>query len=249
MGSRLAVEIQRQFKGQARLIGIYDKNQATASKLSGSFRPSVPILSVRTLFQRCQLIIEAASPSAVAELLPLAVAQRKSMVIMSSGGLIQNCRLFRKALAKRIPIYVPSGAVVGIDGIKAGFMGKLRSVTLTTRKPPRALQSIRLETLRRPKIIFQGSALDAIKAFPQNINVAATLSLAGIGSAKTFVRLIADPSVRTNTHEIKAVGDFGTIYTRAENVPSPDNPRTSHLAVLSAIACLKQIFQPVRVGT
>ncbi|MBI3615989.1 MAG: DUF108 domain-containing protein [Candidatus Omnitrophica bacterium] len=246
IGSRLAEEIQTRFRGAARLIGIYDHRPEAAAVLSRRFRPSLLILPPEKLISRCQLLIEAASIQAVRQLLPLVIRRRRSVLIMSTGALLQHPELLRRAIALSIPVYCPSGAVCGLDGIKAGSLGTLRSVTLTTRKPPRALG---LSNLRSPRLLFQGPASKAVSAFPQNINVAATLALAGVGPKRTRVRLFADPTIRENIHEVEVVGSFGRLTTRTENRPSKENPKTSELAVLSAVATLKQILQPMKVGT
>ena len=257
IGSRLAVEIQRQFRGTARLIGLYDRNDDTAKQLQKKLKLPVPILSPDQLIRRCQLLIEAASANAVGQLLPKAIAHRKGMLLMSTGGLLRHPDLIRKAIARKIPLYLPSGAIAGLDGIKAAGIGRLKSVTLTTRKHPKSLAGapgiarakLRLNSLRSPRTVFKGSALEAVSAFPQNINVAATLALAGMGATRTQVRIIADPTVHTNIHEIEAAGDFGTLFVRTENRPARENPKTSRLAVFSAIATLKQILEPIRIGT
>lgn len=257
IGSRLAIEIQRHFPGTARLIGLYDRNRSAAQRLQKKLRIPVPILSPKQLIQRCQLLIEAASPQAVEELLPGVIAHRKGMLLMSTGGLLRHPDLLQKVIARKIPLYLPSGAIAGLDGIKAAAVGRLKSVTLTTRKHPKSLagapgiaqRKIRLDSLRTPQTVFKGPAAKACSAFPQNINVGATLALAGMGAAKTAVRIVADPAVHANIHEIKAVGEFGTLFVRTENRPALENPKTSQLAVFSAIAALRQILQPLRIGT
>jgi len=257
IGSQLAKEIQIRFKGVARLIGLYDRNPNTASKLSRQLRPAVPIHPLGKLIRGCQLLIEAASIEAVGELLPRVIAQRKAFLVMSTGGLLAYPRLLKKAVASRIPLYIPSGALVGLDGVKAAALGKLRSVTLTTRKPPVAFagapdlvrRKMALNTIRSPRLLYQGPALKAISRFPQNINVAATLALAGIGPVRTQIRVVADPTIRCNLHEVEVVGSFGRFSTRTENRPHGENPRTSRLAVLSAVATLQQILTPLKVGT
>lgn len=110
-------------------------------------------------------------------------------------------------------------------------------------------RGIRLQALRRPTVLFDGFARKAAADFPQNINVAATLALTGLGPDRTRVRIIADPRIRNNTHEIVAVGRFGKLIIRAENRPSSQNPRTSILAVQSAVATLAEILDPVKIGT
>jgi len=147
--------------------------------------------------------------------------------------------------------------VLGLDGVKAARLGAITEVTLTTRKPPAGLKGapyieekgIDLDAIKDEELIFEGAAGEAIKAFPKNVNVSATLSLAGIGAEKTKVRIICSPKYVRNSHEIELKGEAGTFFIRAENVPSPDNPKTSYLAVLSALATLKGIASAVRVGT
>ena len=257
IGSQLAQEIQRRFKGKARLIGVHDIHTGKARKLASSLHPKVPVLSAKQILQRSSLIVEAASPRAVAQFLPRAVRARKPMMVLSSGGLLTQGRWLRLAAARGVPVHVPSGAILGLDGIRAAGVGKLTSVTLTTRKPPRsfagapglARRKLLPEAIRSPQVIFQGSARRAAALFPQNINVAATLALAGMGPERTRVRIIADPGVRSNVHEIEARGDFGAIHIRAENRPSARNPKTSRLAIQSAVAALAQILRPIRIGS
>ena len=257
IGTQLARQIQKEFKGRARLIGVHDARPAEARRLSRSLHPSVPVLSLETLVRRCDLLIEAASGKAAADLLPVLIRRRRAALILSTGGLLSRPQGLRALTRKGIPLYLPSGALAGLDAVKAAAAGRLRSVTLTTRKPPRSLagapgivrRKIHLEKLRKPMVVFQGSALRAAKEFPQNINVAATLALAGLGAARTRVKIIADPGIRTNIHEVEAVGDFGKLTTRTENLPSPKNPKSSLLAVRSAAATLRQILNPLKVGT
>ena len=239
------------------MIGVHDAQPSEAQRLSRSLRPSVPVLPLETLARRSDLLIEAASGKAAAGLLPVLIRRRRAALILSTGGLLSRPDRLRTLARKGIPLYLPSGALAGLDAVKAAASGRLRSVTLTTRKPPRSLagapgilrKKIRLEKLRKPTVVFQGSALRATKEFPQNINVAATLALAGLGAARTRVKIIADPGIRTNIHEVQALGDFGRLITRTENLPSPKNPKSSLLAVRSAAATLKQILSPLKVGT
>ena len=257
IGSQLAQEIQRRFQGKARLIGLYDADPAQAKKLSKKLKPPVPVLSASALLLRCRLLIEAASPRAAMEWIPRAVSSRKKVMVLSAGALLRRPDLLREARKKGVPVYVPSGALCGLDGIKAAAVQGLKSVILTTRKPPIsfsgapgvARKGIDLKSLRKPKVLFEGTAEKAVEDFPQNINVAATLALAGIGPNRTRVRIVADPGVRDNIHEIMAVGRFGKLTVRTENRPSAENPKTSFLAVQSAVAALSQILDPVKIGT
>lgn len=239
------------------MIGVCDARPSEARRLNRSLHPSVPVLPLETLARCSDLLIEAASGKAAANLLPVLTRHRRAALILSTGGLLRRPDRLRALARKGIPLYLPSGALAGLDGIKAAAAGRLRSVTLTTRKPPRSLagapgilrRKIRLEKLRKPTVVFQGSARQAAKEYPQNINVAATLALAGVGAARTRVKIIADPGIRTNIHEVEAAGDFGRLTARTENRPSPANPKSSWLAVHSAVATLRQILNPLKVGT
>lgn len=153
-------------------------------------------------------------------------------------------------------LYAPSGAMAGQDAIEGVMLGRVSKVTPRTRKPFRGLEGapyvvgkrMDLKALKGPTVIFSGHAREAVPAFPANVNVAAALSLAGIGADGTEARMVADPSSDRNVHEIEAEGEFGKLFVRMENVPSPTNPRTSHLAALSAIA-LRRITASLVVGT
>lgn len=199
------------------------------------------------LIRRSDLVIEAASAAAAAGIVTRALSAKKTVFAMSVGGLLPIAGRLQRLTRQGGHLLTPSGAIAGLDGVKAAGAGTLRRVTLTTRKPPRALG---LTTrLRRPKTLFQGSAAQAVRQFPQNINVAATLALAGLGAARTTVRIIADPGVSTNTHEIEAIGAFGRLTARTENLPARGNPKTSALAILSAQAALQQFASTWRIGT
>ena len=176
---------------------------------------------------------------------------------MSVGGLLRDRTWQRLARRSRGKVYIPSGALAGLDGVKALAVGRIRRLALTTRKPPRALASapyvrrrrLRLERLTRASVLFEGSPRAAVEAFPQNTNVAAALMLASGGSrARPRIRVVADPAIRRNVHELEVEGDCGRIHCRIESRPSA-NPKTSELAVRSAIATLGRIFDSVLVGT
>ncbi len=207
------------------------------------------------------LLIECASQAAVREFVIPALKQGKDAMILSVGALLCEPGLFEElesiSKEKGCRVYIPSGAVAGIDGLKSGAVGGIQSVELRTRKPPSGFEGneyvkekgIDLSSIEREKTLFTGSAKEAVKYFPENVNVAASLSLAGIGSEATRVTIVADPSTMENVHEIKVRGEFGKLFVRVENVPSRANPKTSYLAALSAIATLKSISYPIRVGT
>jgi aspartate dehydrogenase len=214
------------------------------------------LIALRSL----DLIVEAANQGVVKDHAESAIASGKSLMIMSVGALrdegLQE-RLESLARENEVRVYVPSGAICGLDGVKAAAVAGLDSVEITTTKHPRSLagapyleeRGIDLEQISEPKMIFRGTAAEAAKAFPKNVNVAVALSLAGIGVQRTTVRIVADPNATRTQHEVLARGEFGELRTRVRNVLHPENPRTSYLAVLAAIRTLRKISEPIQVGT
>jgi aspartate dehydrogenase len=207
-----------------------------------------------------QIVIEAASQEAVKQYAIKTLMKNKDLMVMSAGALIDEILLSNILEAARKNgrrVYVPSGAIVGLDNIKSAAVGRIEEITLTTRKPPISFEGapyvekskINLSSIKEPLILYEGTAGEAVKLFPQNVNVAASLSLAGVGPDKTKVRIIVDPSIKHIVHEIHVRGDFGEIYTKTINRPFPSNPRTSYIAALSAIATLRKISGSIIVGT
>jgi aspartate dehydrogenase len=255
-------EIARAIDGgeiDADLVAVCDHNPETARELIDSLKRKPTKANLEDLVRLSDLIVEAASQRAVPAIARAALLAGKSLMIMSVGA-FADAELYKeiKALATKTgsKVYIPSGAISSLDGIKSASIGKIRKVTLTTTKNPRGLigapyldeKNIDISALRSPTLIFEGSAAEAVKAFPANVNVAATLCLAA-REGEVRVRIIADPDIKVNRHEIVVEGDFGQITTRVENVPSPCNPRTSYLAALSAIATLRSIVEPMKIGT
>lgn len=217
-------------------------------------------MKIEDLIHSVDLVVESASQSAVSFIVPQALEAGCDVMILSVGALADKElreKLFELARKNNCKLYFPSGAVVGIDGLNSASSAGISSVTLTTRKPPSGLAGaphiaalgIDLGKIEKETLLFEGPASEAVKAFPANVNVAATISLAGIGFEKTMVRVIADPSLSRNVHEIAVEGEFGKFTTRVENRPSPENPKTSYLAALSAISTLKKVLNPVQIGT
>jgi len=243
----------------ANLVAVCDHNPATAIALIDSLRAKPIKAKLDELVTLSDLVVEAASQKAVPAIAIAALEKGKSLMIMSVGALVDQ-ELYRKLknLAKEHDsrVYIPSGAISGLDGLKSASIGTIRKVTLTTTKNPKGLEGapyilekkIDLGALTGATVIFEGTAAEAVKAFPANVNVAATICLAA-REGEVRVKIIADPDIQVNRHEIVAEGDFGQIYTKVENVPFPRNPKTSYLAALSAIATLRSIVEPLKIGT
>jgi aspartate dehydrogenase len=258
IGKELALACQKRFSDEVTLAALADADHAHARKLQNQLRPKPQVMNVDTLISRCDLVIEAASSASAYEVARKALSLGKDVMVMSVGGILgKEKEVMRLARTHRCCLYLPSGGVVGIDGLKAAHIGKIHRVMLTTRKPPQGFEDapyvikhkINLKNLKEEKVLFEGDALAAVKGFPKNINVSATLSIAGIGAKRTKVRIIATPHMLVNVHEIYVVGDAGSFYTRTENFPSEQNPKTSRLAILSAVATLERILKNVKIGT
>ena len=258
IGRELALACQKRFQDEVRLEAIFDQDASHARKLQKELKLRPQILPIDVLIKHCDLVIEAASKQAVHEVCKKTLSLGKDVMVMSVGGILgKEKELFKLAKTHRCCLYFPSGGVVGIDGLKAADIGKIHRVLLTTRKPPQGFEdapyvikhNINLKNLKQEKLLFEGNAIAAVRGFPKNINVSATLSLAGIGAKKTRVRIFASPHMLVNVHEVYVVGDFGSFYTRTENFPSEQNPKTSRLAILSAVATLERILKNVKIGT
>lgn len=259
IGSSLAKAIVKDFTKEAKLCGLYDLNKDKAKSLAGSLRgKGLVVGSLKALLRKSDLIIEAASAKVSWDIAKAALSDGKDIMIMSVGGVSNRLKqLILLAKKNNSRVYIPSGAISGIDAVKAARIGRIDKAILTTTKSPLSFKGVKyiedkgidLAKIKKDTVLFSGLAACAVKYFPQNINVAAVLSLAGIGGNKTQVRIIASPKATRNTHEIRIESPAASIFTRTENVLHPDNPKTSFLAVLSAIAMLKHILEPVVIGT
>lgn len=264
IGTHLAMAIDSGRVANASLTGLFDivDGNARALKTRLKSTPQVYDNFDRFVDSNADIIIEAASQQAVKNFANQIIESGKDLMVMSVGALADT--LFLAELLQLTPIrngqskiYVPSGAIAGIDAIRS-VRHIADSISITTKKSPKALagapffttRNVSLDNITKVTEIYEGSAVEAVKLFPANVNVAAVLSLAGIGVEKTMVRILADPEATTNQHEIVATGSFGEIKISVNNVTAPGNPKTSFLAVLSAIECLRSICEDgIRIGS
>ncbi len=242
----------------AEVVALFDKNIEKARRLAkGEFGEFIAESFEEFIGIEMDVVVEAASQQAV-KLYAERVLEKANLMIMSVGALVDSElleRIERAAEKYGRKVYLPSGAVAGLDALKS--VKSAEEVVLTTRKNPISLkgapffeiEGINPDEISEETLLFEGSARQAVKLFPQNVNVAAAVSLAGIGFDKTRVRIIADPELKTNIHEVRARGAFGEIVATTNNVPSPQNPKTSYLAALSAVRTLKNIGQRIVIGT
>jgi aspartate dehydrogenase len=267
IGSEVALSVDRMMIGNVIISSFLDIKLENAEILKSKLSNNNPIvfnnfsdyIKSDTL-KDVDLVVEAASQSALTSYLNPIILLKKDILVMSVGA-FANPDFFSEVIKNveknDINLYVPSGAIAGIDAIKS-VRNSISYVTLTTTKNPDSLKdspffkktNLTLDSIKKRTLIFEGSAIEAVQNFPANVNVAALLGLASIGVEKTKVNVIADPSLRINKHEIKVIGKFGELIVRVKNVPSATNPKTSYLAILSVIELLRSITtKGIKYGT
>jgi aspartate dehydrogenase len=214
------------------------------------------ILPIDALADAADIVVECAPSKLVRSIVAPVVARGKCAVVLSVGALLKHDDLIALAKENGGQIVVPTGALIGLDAVTAAAVGTIHSVQMVTRKPVSGLagapyivqNNIDIERITEPLKIFDGTAREAAKGFPANLNVAVALSLAGIGPDRTRVQIWADPTVRRNVHRIEVDSDSARFSMSIENIPS-ENPRTGLITALSVIACLRKLYAPLRVGT
>jgi aspartate dehydrogenase len=253
IGSAVARAID-EGKIPARLTGLANRTRARAEALAKSLGTVPPVLDVQELVRASDLVVEAATGRALEEIVPACLQLGKDLFVLSIGGLLDHDEWFREAEAQGCRILIAAGAIAGLDGVRGAAVGRVDSVTLTTRKPPRGLagapylveRGMSLDGLTQETLVFEGTAREACKGFPMNVNVSAALSLAGIGPDRTRVRIIAVPGGRFNEQRIEVRGEFGRLTVEVENVPSATNPRTGLLSIYSSVAFLAEYVRTAK---
>jgi aspartate dehydrogenase len=239
-----------------RLAAVSAKDRKKAEANIAGFRVKPLILPLADL-AACDIVVEAAPAAVFEEVASAAIEAGKIFIPASVGALLPRMHLVERAKQTGARIIVPTGALLGLDAVRAAAEGNVESVTIQTRKPPRGLAGapyleqagIDLDSIQEPTRIFQGNAYEAAKGFPANVNVAAALALAGIGPERTMVEVWADPTVTRNTHTIRVEADSARLTMTIENVPSEKNPRTGKITPLSILACLRGLTATLKVGS
>jgi aspartate dehydrogenase len=229
-----------------------EKHQSRVASLA---RPPA-ILPIEALVDLADIVIECAPSTLVRSIVAPFVGRGKTAIVLSAGALLEHEDLVELARQNGGQIVVPTGALIGLDAVTAAAVGKIHSVRMVTRKPVRGLagapyiveNNIDIEGITEPLKIFDGSAREAAKGFPANVNVAAALSLAGIGPDRTTIEIWADPALTRNVHRIEVDSDSARFSMGIENIPS-ENPKTGRITALSVIACLRKLRGSLRVGT
>jgi aspartate dehydrogenase len=258
IGSRIAKSIKTQCSPHAVVSALFDINPTKAHLLQ-KYIPQKNVVknSYRELLNSSDLVVEAVNAPDTHQLVRQALLAKKDVLVMSVGKFIEGESIFKLAQKQGVRVIIPSGAIAGIDAIKAASLQRIDRVTLTSRKPVYGFadnayvqeRRINLSQIKKETVLFEGGVREAVKCFPQNINVAATIALACNAMDKLNIRIATSPEFKVNSHEIEVIGEFGRMVTKTENVVCPDNPKTSLLAVLSAVRTLKEYFQGVKIGT
>lgn len=247
--------------GEAEVAAILGRNETSRGKaLAAAFRvPYVTSLD-GLIDQRPAMVIEAASHDAVRDHAERLLNRGIAVMVLSGGALCDDrlrARLETAAAKHKALLYVPSGGIGGLDALKAACVAGVDSVEIAVTKPPAAWKGIAfvermnidLDNLGGPLTLLEGTAREGVPHFPANVNIAAALSMAGIGFDRTRLKVVADPALTLNTHYIDISGKTGRISLKFESVPFPDNPKTAMLACYSALAAFRQFNSPVRYGT
>ena len=253
---RALVQAVESGKLSVRIAGVTSRTESSAREFLSTCKSPPPYLALRDLIAASELIIEAAGGSMVPILAQEVFAAGKDLMVISAGALLDHPEIMQRSRQTGCRIYVPSGAIAGLDGIKSACVGQITHVTMTTRKPPNGLEGapylvqkgISLDGLTEEREVFSGSAREACQGFPANVNVSAAVSLAGIGPDQTRIRILAVPGLLRNCHDIEIEGEFGRLHVHIENVPS-ENPKTGKLTALSIIRSVQDVVDPVRIGT
>jgi aspartate dehydrogenase len=238
------------------LIAVAARDHAKAETSLAGFRSRPRIVRLDALAE-ADIVVEAAPAAVFEQIATAAIEAGRIFVPASVGALLPRLHLVARARATGARIIVPTGALLGLDAVRAAAEGPVESITMVTRKPPAGLAGapyleqygIDVRDLAEPLLVFQGNAFDAAAGFPANVNVAAALALAGIGPEHTRVEIWADPRVTRNTHTIRVEAAAARFSMTIENVPSEENPRTGKLTPLSLLACLRGLVSTLKVGS
>lgn len=238
------------------LVAVAARHLDKAARFVTNLAHPVKVLPVEALEPEADLVIECAPAAVLGDIIGPFLRAKKQALVLSVGALLSRSDLIDLAHQTGGSILVPTGALIGLDAMLAAAEGTITSVRMVTRKPPGGLvgaphlveNNISIEGLTEPKRVFTGTAREAAKGFPANLNVAVALALAGVGPDKTVLEIWADPTVTRNTHTISVDSDSARFTMTIENIPS-ENPKTGRIVAQSVIALLRKMSATLKVGT
>lgn len=256
IGKVVAEAIDRGIDG-LQLAAVSARDTARAERAMTGFVHPVPVLPLARLWEAADIIVECAPAALLRDIAEPALAAGRTLAVLSCGALLDNFDLVDLARRHNARILVPTGALLGLDAVQAAAQGAISRAHMITRKPPGGLDGapylvehgISVLGLGRALCVFTGSAREAARGFPANVNVAAALALAGVGPDRTTIEIWADPDVDRNIHRIEVEAEAARLSMQIENVPSLENPKTGRLTPLSVIALLRKLTSPLAIGT
>lgn len=239
-----------------RVAGVTSRSEKTARAFLESLPQPPPYLDLDDLIAAADLVVETAGGDIVPELARLTFSAGKHLLVISMGALLEHPEVIELARQTGCRLILPSGAIAGLDGIKAACEGRVDHVTIHTRKPPQSIRNapfvlkhnIDVDALTEETELFSGPVREAIRGFPDNVNVAACVSMAGIGADKTSIHIVAVPGLERNSHTVEIEGEFGKLTISIANALS-ENPSTGKLTAMSIIRTIKDAMDPFQVGT
>jgi len=240
-----------------RLAAVASGRQEKALAAMARLSAPVELMSIDDVAERCDIIVDCAPKSVFSEIATAALTRGRKLVTVSGAGILANPEIETMARDHGGQVILATGALLGLDAVRAAAEGKINTVRMITRKPPNALKGaphivendIQLDGLNGAVKVFSGTAREGAMAFPANVNVAAALGLAGVGADATQLEVWADPHLDRNTHAIEVDADSARFTLNIENVQSEENPGTGKITALSVIACLRGMTAPMKIGS
>ena len=256
IGTKIARALDTGIDG-LELVAVTTRSHDKARETLGSFENEVPLVSPEALAEASDVVAECVPKTAFRTIAEPVLSRGRILVTVSGAALLEASDLVELARQKGGRIILASGAILGLDALRAASEGTIDRVTMVTRKPPRSLKgapyleehNIDLDALDGPTKLFEGTAVEGARGFPANVNVAAAVGLAGVGAAATKLEIWADPGIERNTHTVRVEADSARFEMTIENVPSLENPGSGRITALSVIAALRDLVAPLRVGT
>ncbi len=255
IGLKVANKLEEGIDGLT-LTAVSAHNRDRAANRVSTFNVPPAVVSPEQLADTADIIVECAPAAIFRDIAEPVIEAGKILMPLSVGALLSHWDLVDRARATGAKILVPSGALLGLDAVRAASEGEFESVTMVTRKPPAGLagaphlvnNNINIDNLTEPKLVFEGSARDGAKGFPANVNVAAALALAGAGPDATSLQIWADPTIDRNNHTIKVVANSASFEMQMHSIPTAEKPATGRIVALSVISSLRAQVSPLVIG-
>jgi aspartate dehydrogenase len=256
IGARVAKQLTAGIEGMT-LSAVVSGDSEKARRTLAAMGAAAPVVSAAELARDCDVIVECAPTAAFLGIVEPALDAGRTIITVSAAALIEHMEVIDRARATGGRVIIATGALLGLDAVRAAALGEIRSVTMITRKPPKSLRGaphlaiigVDVDAVTEPTLLFDGTAREGARGFPANVNVAASLALAGVGPDLTRLQIWADPTLERNTHTIKVDADSARFEMTIENVPSVEKPGTGRITALSVIAALEGLSSPLKVGS